>query len=66
MTSRPLGLAALATAFFCGPIAAQPVDTLSKAHVNGVVLHYLDRGRGEPIVFVHGGLTDYREWGPVA
>lgn len=38
----------------------------AKAHVNGVDLHYVDRGRGEPIVFVHGGLMDYREWAPVA
>jgi non-heme chloroperoxidase len=45
---------------------AQPADSLAKARVNGVELHYLDRGRGEPIVFVHGGLADYREWGPVA
>ena len=45
---------------------APPADPLAKARVNGVELHYLDRGHGEPIVFVHGGLTDYREWGPVA
>jgi non-heme chloroperoxidase len=42
------------------------VQTLLTARVNGVELHYLDRGQGEPIVFVHGGLTDYREWEPVA
>ena len=43
-----------------------PRDELSKVRVNGVELHYLDRGQGEPIVFVHGGLMDYREWSPVA
>jgi non-heme chloroperoxidase len=46
--------------------ATRSQDALSKARVNGVELHYLDRGQGEPIVFVHGGLADYREWGPVA
>ena len=34
--------------------------------VNGVDLHYADRGAGPPIVFVHGGLADYREGEPVA
>ena len=40
--------------------------SLAAARVNGVTLHYVDRGTGVPIVFVHGGLVDYREWGPVA
>ena len=31
---------------------------------NGVELTYLDRGRGVPVVLVHGGLDDYRAWGP--
>jgi triacylglycerol esterase/lipase EstA (alpha/beta hydrolase family) len=35
---------------------------LKRVHVNGVELHYVERGKGEPIVFVHGGLADYREW----
>jgi pimeloyl-ACP methyl ester carboxylesterase len=33
---------------------------------NGVELHYVDQGRGDSIVFVHGGLVDYREWEAVA
>jgi pimeloyl-ACP methyl ester carboxylesterase len=41
-------------------------DALLKARVNGVELHYVDRGQGDPIVFVHGGLVDYREWDPAA
>src|SRR5436309_3033333 len=32
--------------------------------VNGTQLHYVERGRGEPVVFVHGGLGDYRSWLP--
>ncbi|HVM22257.1 MAG TPA: alpha/beta hydrolase [Sphingomicrobium sp.] len=38
---------------------------LKTANVNGVELHYVDQGKGAPIVFVHGGLADYREFGPI-
>lgn len=54
-------------------VAANPPDgSMSDAlavpavHVNGVELHYVDRGTGVPVVFVHGGLADYREWAPTA
>lgn len=30
--------------------------------VNGAVLHYVAHGAGAPVVFVHGGLGDYRSW----
>jgi pimeloyl-ACP methyl ester carboxylesterase len=52
-----------------GRVAAQEVDadrfsaSLKIAAVNGVQLHYLESGSGVPIVLVHGGLGDYREWG---
>ena len=46
--------------------ASDPATLLQKARVNGVDLHYQSRGGGAPIVFVHGTLADYREWGPVA
>ncbi len=29
---------------------------------NGVTLSYVDEGKGEPVVFVHGSLDDYRSW----
>jgi non-heme chloroperoxidase len=45
---------------------APSTPVLSVARVNGVELHFLDRGAGVPIVFVHGGLADYREWLPTA
>lgn len=32
------------------------------ALVNGVELHYVEQGQGVPVVFVHGGLEDYRAW----
>jgi non-heme chloroperoxidase len=43
-----------------------PAARLSTVRVNGVTLHYQSRGEGKAIVFVHGSLVDYREWGPVA
>lgn len=30
--------------------------------VSSVALHYLDQGRGAPVVFVHGSVDDYRGW----
>ncbi len=30
--------------------------------INGASLHYLDIGKGEPVVFVHGAVGDYRTW----
>ena len=34
----------------------------SEVRVNGVELHYLEQGSGIPVVFVPGGLVDYRRW----
>jgi pimeloyl-ACP methyl ester carboxylesterase len=31
---------------------------------NDVTLHYVEQGEGVPLVLVHGGLADYREWEP--
>ena len=35
---------------------------LKLVRVNGVELHYLERGKGVPVILVHGGLDDYRMW----
>ena len=32
--------------------------------VNGAELHYIDQGKGVAVLFVHGGLDDYRVWQP--
>lgn len=32
--------------------------------INGTQLHFVERGSGEPVVFVHGGLADFRTWLP--
>ena len=39
----------------------KPVQ-LTRLRVNGVDLHYLEIGKGVPVIFVHGGLDDYRMW----
>src|SRR5438132_339389 len=39
------------------------IASLKTARVNGVELHYLDEGSGPPLILIHGGLGDYREWG---
>ncbi len=45
-----------------GPSSQEWADSLHVTTVNGAQLSYLDVGRGDPIVFVHGSLTDYRVW----
>jgi pimeloyl-ACP methyl ester carboxylesterase len=37
---------------------------VAKLHGGDVQLHYLEKGNGSPVVFVHGGLQDYRQWLP--
>jgi hypothetical protein len=48
---------------FCGTISTMTVaDEVKRISVNGTELAYVELGQGEPIVFVHGGLQDYRMW----
>ncbi|MDU8886506.1 alpha/beta hydrolase [Yeosuana sp. MJ-SS3] len=35
---------------------------LKSMEVNDYIINYLDIGKGEPVVFVHGGVGDYRTW----
>jgi len=35
---------------------------LKSIRVNDTTLHYIERGEGTPVVFVHGALGDYRTW----
>ncbi len=37
-------------------------ETLPTIEVDGTPLVYLEAGAGEPVVFVHGSLGDYRSW----
>lgn len=54
-------------AFLPRPLCAQErtaETSPTKIRANGVELHYLDQGKGVPVVFIHGGLEDYRAWEP--
>ena len=43
--------------------AAQPTTPeIKSVFINGDSLHYIDIGKGEPVIFVHGTLDDYRLW----
>ena len=53
--------------FLPQPLSAQEPPSnasLKSVRANGVELHYVDQGKGAPVVFVHGGLDDYRVWQP--
>ena len=58
----------LARAAFAALIIGGSVNTVATAaevrrvSANGTVLAYIESGQGEPLIFVHGGLQDYRMW----
>ncbi len=37
-------------------------DEVKRIPVNGYEIAYVETGQGDPIIFVHGGLQDYRMW----
>jgi pimeloyl-ACP methyl ester carboxylesterase len=41
---------------------ALAVPEVKAVFINGDSIHYIDIGKGDPIVFVHGSLGDYRTW----
>ncbi len=42
----------------------RPYDLPTKTvQANGTEFHYFEFGEGEPVVFVHGSIGDYRTWG---
>jgi pimeloyl-ACP methyl ester carboxylesterase len=52
----------LCVVFWARDTTAQ--TSLKMVQVNGTELHYIDRGQGVAVIFVHGGLDDYRVWQP--
>ncbi|MCA1615127.1 MAG: alpha/beta hydrolase [Acidobacteria bacterium] len=57
------GHAFLLSLLFCVSAVGQDARP-TKVRVGGVELHYVERGRGEPLVLLHGGQGDYRSWAP--
>ncbi|MFN0156659.1 MAG: alpha/beta fold hydrolase [Bacteroidota bacterium] len=47
--------------FFIG-FSTSVLSQLKQIKANAAIFNYTDKGSGEPIVFIHGGLEDYRTW----
>jgi non-heme chloroperoxidase len=63
MTRRGLALVtlgALIVSSAMGTMAA--ADDVKRISANGAELAYVEAGQGEPVIFVHGNLQDYRMW----
>lgn len=61
-TNRSLLMASLVF-LALGSVFAQ-TEQPKRLLVNGVELHYVERGQGEPLILLHGGQGDYRAWQP--
>lgn len=35
---------------------------LLNVQIDGRRLHYVEQGKGQPVIFIHGSITDYRSW----
>jgi non-heme chloroperoxidase len=63
MTTRDLARAAFAALIITAPMNTMTMaDEIKRISANGTELAYVEVGQGEPIIFVHGGLQDYRMW----
>ena len=45
-----------------GKLARESDAEMLSIEANGVSMAYVERGRGQPVIFVHGTLGDYRYW----
>ncbi len=63
MTTRDLARAAFAALIITAPMNTMTMaDEIKRISANGTELAYVELGKGDPIIFVHGGLQDYRMW----
>jgi pimeloyl-ACP methyl ester carboxylesterase len=64
-TLRPYGSGVHESGAYRGDDMADfPIAGVETVTVNGARLAYLQRGRGQSVVFVHGGYSDLRTWLP--
>jgi len=38
------------------------VDQPKSVNIRGELLHYIEQGSGQPLIFIHGTIGDYRNW----
>jgi pimeloyl-ACP methyl ester carboxylesterase len=58
-----VGLLAISSLSLAEAVAGSAESVTSAVDVgDGITLHYVERGSGTPVVFVHGSLSDYRYW----
>jgi pimeloyl-ACP methyl ester carboxylesterase len=63
MTTRDLARAAFAALIITAPMNTMTMaDEIKRISANGTELAYVELGKGDPIIFVHGALQDYRMW----
>jgi len=63
MTRRDFARATLGALIINGAIGTvATAGEVKRISANGTELAYVEVGQGEPIIFVHGGLQDYRMW----
>ena len=63
MTRRCFARATVGALIMTSAMTATVVaDDVKRVSANGTELSYSEAGRGEPVIFVHGGLQDYRMW----
>lgn len=56
-----LAFLALLSLLLCGQSIGQNIQP-TRILVGGVELHYIEQGKGEPLILLHGGQGDYRSW----
>lgn len=52
----------IATLVILAGTAGSRASEINRISANGTELAYAESGTGEPVIFVHGGLQDYRMW----
>ena len=63
MKHRNIALATLGVLVLSAALNATTMaDEVKRISANGTELAYVEVGQGEPVIFIHGGLQDYRMW----